>query len=323
MSSHQFWRTLAAFSSPGGKNARLSTLIYHSVLPQFDPMNPEEETATSFSWKMELVARRFNVLPLGEAVRRLEEGSLPSRALCITFDDGYANNATIALPILQRLGIPATFFVATGFLNGGRMWNDTVFESARRMPTGKINLNFSKHAMGEYRLNTMDDRLAMAKALIQKIKYLSFDERIEVTEWLSSQAEAPLPDDLMMTSRQVKELHSAGMEIGGHTMNHPILARLESKQAYDEIAHGKATLEAIIGEPLKLFAYPNGKPQQDYLSEHTQIVREIGFTAAVSTTPGVATRQTDRWQIPRFTPWDQTPSRFMTRLLLNCRRTIQ
>src|SRR5262245_19841153 len=105
------------------RTPRLSVLAYHRVLPAPDPLRPSEPTAAEFEQRMRWVKANFNVLPLTEAVGALREGRLPERALSITFDDGYADNHDIELPILARLGLPATFFVATGFLDGGCMFN--------------------------------------------------------------------------------------------------------------------------------------------------------------------------------------------------------
>ena len=104
-------RVAAALFSPAGARARLSVLIYHRVLARPDPMFPEQIDAARFTMQMELLSRRFNVLPLAEAVQRLQSNSLDSRSACITFDDGYADNYTIALPILKRHGLTATFFI--------------------------------------------------------------------------------------------------------------------------------------------------------------------------------------------------------------------
>jgi peptidoglycan/xylan/chitin deacetylase (PgdA/CDA1 family) len=120
--------TLASRRGP----ASLLVLIYHRVLPTRDPLLPDEPDAADFSAQMDLIGRNFRVLPLREAVQRLRSGDLPARSVSITFDDGYANNCEVALPILRERGIPATVFVATGFLNGGRMFNDTVIEAIRR-----------------------------------------------------------------------------------------------------------------------------------------------------------------------------------------------
>ncbi|MEO6562308.1 MAG: polysaccharide deacetylase family protein, partial [Nitrosospira sp.] len=106
-------RLLLSLLSPGGLHSRLSILIYHRVLPQQDPLFPDEGDAETFDQQMRQIAACFRVIPLRDAVQGLRQGKLPSRAACITFDDGYADNAEIALPILQKHGIPATFFVAT------------------------------------------------------------------------------------------------------------------------------------------------------------------------------------------------------------------
>ena len=107
------------------------------------------------------------------------------------------------------------------------------------------------------------------------------------------------------------------MEIGGHTANHPILASMENKVARAEIADGKEVLESIIHAPVRLFAYPNGKPGRDYLSEHVKMVRDLGFDAAVSTAHGAAKRGADLYQLPRFTPWDRGQIRFILRMAQN------
>jgi peptidoglycan/xylan/chitin deacetylase (PgdA/CDA1 family) len=107
------------------------------------------------------------------------------------------------------------------------------------------------------------------------------------------------------------------MGIGAHTRTHPILASLDAAAARDEIATGRSELEAIAGVPVPLFAYPNGKPGTDYTARDVTLVRELGFAAAVTTAPGVATRRADVWQLPRFTPWDRPLWKFGTRLSLN------
>ena len=108
-------RTAAHLLSPGGARARLSVLIFHRVFAQPDPLAPSEPDLPRFEHLLRWVSRWFQVLPLDEAVARLAAGTLPPRAAAITFDDGYADNAEVALPALQRAGLPATFFIATGF----------------------------------------------------------------------------------------------------------------------------------------------------------------------------------------------------------------
>ena len=89
--------------------------------------------------------------------------------------------------------------------------------------------------------------------------------------------------------------------------------------SFDEVVESKNYLEDLLGTEVKYFAYPNGRPGIDYRMEHRDIVEIAGFEAAVSTNWGVASSLSDKWQLPRFTPWDNTPLRFMIRLLLNYR----
>jgi peptidoglycan/xylan/chitin deacetylase (PgdA/CDA1 family) len=308
---------LKPIAALGSVPQRLSILIFHRVLPAQDPLFPNEMDAQRFDKLLALLKSCFNVISLRDGIEGLRRGKLPSRALSITFDDGYADNAEIALPILQRHGMPATFFVATGFLDGGRMWNDTVIELVRRAPD---EVDLTRAGFGVLKLGSAAARHDAIGALLGQLKYLPFEARLEQVELLRELIPVALPDDLMMRSAQVRQLHAAGMEIGGHTVQHPILARLEPAQARREMAEGKEALEALIGEPVRTFAYPNGKPGQDYLAEHARLARDIGFESAVSTSWGAASAASDLFQLPRFTPWDRGHARFLLRMLQNMRR---
>jgi peptidoglycan/xylan/chitin deacetylase (PgdA/CDA1 family) len=125
----------------------------------------------------------------------------------------------------------------------------------------------------------------------------------------------------MMTAEQVRNLHESDMSVGAHTVSHPILAKLDPDRARAEMRDSKARLEAITGAPVTLFAYPNGKPGRDYRQEHVGMVRKLGFEAAVSTAWGIAHAASDPFQLPRFTPWDRTPGKFLLRLFRNTFRT--
>jgi peptidoglycan/xylan/chitin deacetylase (PgdA/CDA1 family) len=107
------------------------------------------------------------------------------------------------------------------------------------------------------------------------------------------------------------------MTVGAHTSSHPILARIEPAAARREIADGRDALESIVGQRVTLFAYPNGKPHADYTATHVRLVRELGFTAAVSTAPGAATASHGVHELPRFTPWGATPARWSLGLATN------
>ncbi len=301
--------------SPAGTRAPLSILIFHRVHATPDSIYPKEPDARRFETLMTWVKSWFNVIPLSSAVEGLREGTLPARAAAITFDDGYADNCEVALPILRRLGLPATFFVATGFLNGGRMWNDTVIEAVRTVATPEFDLRGVK--LARYATSTPAEKRAAIEAILNATKYLPQSERDDIAIAIQDAAGNALPDDLMMTDAQLRVLRDAGMEIGAHTRTHPILANCSPAEAESEIAMGRDDLAAALGTPPMLFAYPNGKPGRDYDSSHVEIVRRLGFTAAVSTSWGAARSGEDLFQLPRFTPWSRKSLPFGLRLAQN------
>lgn len=305
-------RTAGSLLSGRGRNAALLVMIYHRVARERDPLLPSEPDAATFATHMDLLATHFNVLPLADAMQRLANGSLPRRAVCITFDDGYANNYEVALPILSARRLAATVFVAPGFLNGGRMFNDTVIEAVRRAE-GVLDLR--REGLGEFHLSNPESRVQALERIITGIKHIAPNERLELARSISARAGIALPDDLMMTDDQVRALHRAGIEIGAHTMTHPILTKVADEVARDEIVASKRALESMIDAPIKSFAYPNGKPGRDYAEQHVRMARESGFDCALSTAWGAATMASDRFQIPRIAPWDATMFKFAARML--------
>jgi peptidoglycan/xylan/chitin deacetylase (PgdA/CDA1 family) len=310
-------RALAGAMSPGGRHARLSILIYHRVMARQDALNSWDVTAEVFEAQMRVIAESFTALPVSEAVDRLRAGGLPSRSVCITFDDGYLDNAEVALPILKRLGLPATFFVATGYLDGGRMWNDTVVEALRVMP-GPV-LDLQAWGLPVFELDSVSSRRRAIQQILPALKYLPSAEREARAGQLAADAGLSAAKGPMMGEAHVGALRAAGMEIGAHSVTHPILSRTTPELARREIDESGQRLGEILRERIRLFAYPNGKPGQDYGPEHVRMVRDAGYSAAVSTAWGVASAGADVYQLPRFTPWDRTPGRFALRLLGNTR----
>lgn len=311
-------RGLLSLSSPGGARGRLSILIFHRVLAAPDPLFPGEVDANTFDRICGWVAELFNVLPLDVAVERLRRGDLPARALAITFDDGYADNHDTALPILQRHGLTATFYIATGFLDGGRMWNDSVIEAIRRCTQPILDMTpLGFDGLGELPLSTAGERRAAIDALLARIKYRPVAERLQLVSLLERISGAEMPEDLMMSSDQVRAMHNAGMQIGAHTVSHPILAKLDSDVALQEIAQSRLRLESLIDAPVRMFAYPNGVPGKDFTAESVALVKKLGFDSAVTTGWGAARGDADPHQLPRFSPWDRSRSRFALRMMRN------
>lgn len=299
----------------GGKGG-LVIATYHRVLDAPDPMLSEPDVI-AFRAQVEFLARHMRILPLREALSRLASGTLPQRAMSITFDDGYANNYSCALPVLRSLGVPGTVFVATGYLDGGCMWNDAVIEAFRlcRKPSLDLGSLDATNSLGCYQLDGLEQRRAGKAAVVDALKYLSLPARTALVKQIAQEAEVPLPGNIMLTSDELRSLHREGVEIGGHTVNHPILSRVAPDVAWREINDGAAHLEAITGQRPTLFAYPNGRAGRDFGPEHAAMVRDAGFTHALTTDSGIGRRGSDPYALPRIALWQRSSARLTASLM--------
>jgi peptidoglycan/xylan/chitin deacetylase (PgdA/CDA1 family) len=288
----------------------LSILTYQRVLARPDPLFPECLDARHFEQHLRLLTRWFQVLPLPLALRQLRARTLPGPVVCLTFDNGYADTADVTLPLLQRYGASATYFVASRFLDGGCVWRDVVVDTIRQAPPGRLNLG--RYGFGVYDVACPVRRRAVIDMLIETLGRLPAAERnARVT------AMARAPGTRMLCRDQLLALHRAGMDIGAHTPGHTVLAAMSNAEARADIAECRATLEDVIQAPVALFAYPSGRPGRDFEQRHANMLRSQGFDAAVTSAWGAARPATDLYELPRFTPWDRGGSRFMLRLAAN------
>ena len=292
---------------------RFVILIYHRIADQIDPFLPSEPDVAGFRWQMEALAGNFNTLGLSEAIQRMHDGTLPPRAVCITFDDGYRSTHDVAMPILKELGLPATVFIASGYLDGSNMWNDRILNAVRTLPGTVLDLQAMQ--LGAYPLGGSAHRLQTAEQLIAKAKYMSGAERLALANHLEGLNGQRQPEGMMLSPEMVRDLINNNFEIGGHTVTHPILTKLDDTQARQEIVQCKADLESLTGQPVRLFAYPNGKAGMDFDARHVEMARQSGYQAAFITTIGSVSQHTDPFQIPRGRPWDTSPLLFQLRLL--------
>ncbi|EKD97525.1 MAG: polysaccharide deacetylase [uncultured bacterium] len=304
---------MAYFSplSPAGRNAKLAIFIFHRVLAAPDALRPDEPDIIRFERIVRFIRKAYVPMTVSEASGRLIDGSLPAAAACITFDDGYADNYTLAAPILAKWRVPATFFIATSYIEGGCMWNDSVIEAIRMASSGILEL--TSFGLGRHKLSDASSRHNACKTILQQLKYFSQEKRDSISFEIGKIS--GLPSDLapMMTTKQLRALRKLGMELGAHTETHPILERVSDNQAEAEIRLSKEQLERILNETVTSFAYPNGRPNKDYSFRHAEMVRQAGFSVAVSTEQGIATSASDIFQLPRFTPWDTNIAKFALR----------
>lgn len=287
-------------------------LVYHRVNGERDPFFSAVPTEV-FERQMAYIARHYRVLTVEELVKRMRHGGLPRNALAITFDDGYRDTLTHAAPILAKYGLPATVFLATGFIDTEEApWFDRVAEAFQ----GTKVPSFTAPWGGTVKLAAQADRLRALERAFTYFKYLP-DEVLPLK--LEALLEAlGMPDRMngknsMLTWDEVEALTRLGFSIGAHTVTHQILSRVSPKRAWQEIVDSKRMIERTLGRPVKAFAYPNGRPG-DYTDTVKQLVREAGFTCAVTTRFGVNTLADDPYELKRGGPWEEHLPTFALKL---------
>jgi peptidoglycan/xylan/chitin deacetylase (PgdA/CDA1 family) len=295
--------------SPAGKRARAQIFSYHRVQDAENRFVSDDPTIDDFRMQMSCISEVCNVLPLSELVYRFGEGSLPANAAAITFDDGYINNLTHALPVLEEYQLPATIFVAVEPVKQGIMWNDLIIEALSRTQ-GKAHFQYKGLAFNfEANRSCIEDVLG-------KFKYLLHEERAEAAHQFYSFCTDVAPPRLMLTPEMIAECKSSLIEFGAHSISHPILANLDDERCRHEIYKSRQIISDWCGAEIQTFAYPNGRPGKDFGPREMNLVKEAGYIGAVSTLWGPLTRESDVFAIPRYTPWEHSPGGFKRRILL-------
>jgi phosphatidylinositol alpha-1,6-mannosyltransferase len=308
-------RPMLSLLSPAGPSARLSVMLFHKVPTLADPLASNELNLARFEQILDFVGANANVLPLADASAALQRGTLPARAVALTFDDGYAEWIDNVAPALLRRKMPATFFITTGQFEGGVLWHERILAAVRALPARGAQL---PAGLGLYTdLDAPGCRERLVEQLQARLKYAPLSQRLDAMEQLESQACIPLVLPRGFDASSVRTLHAQGFEIGAHTVHHPILNECTARQARAEIGDCKAELEAIIGGAVHSFAYPNGRPGTDFSREHVDMVKAAGYRNAVTTSMGVARAGTDPFQLPRFTPWGLSDERIGFQLARN------
>jgi peptidoglycan/xylan/chitin deacetylase (PgdA/CDA1 family) len=255
-----------------------------------------------FRLQMAFVKRAYTVVSLDDLVGALERGqTLPPRALSITFDDGYADNHRLALPVLRALGLPATVYVATGSVSGAAPFWVAAVRAVVLSATGPV-LEVPGHE--PIALGVAGDRGAAAKALSRTLVPLAAPDRAELLAATATAAGVDLHTLLagtMVTWEQVRELHGAGWTIGAHTVTHSNVALAPPDDAEREILGSRDALAAAIGVPIHHFCYPNTGGQHRYFSsEVASMLRRHGFRSATTSRPGALRPDADRFELPRL-----------------------
>jgi peptidoglycan/xylan/chitin deacetylase (PgdA/CDA1 family) len=306
-------------------DGKVLILLYHRVAKlDSDPwalaVNPRR-----FAEHLEVLRQHARPMQLRELSQGLRDGNLSDRSVVITFDDGYADNLHNAKPLLERHDIPATVFVASGYIGRKReFWWDELDRLLLRPGTLpervqlSVNGNMYRWELSEAAHYTVEDfrhhrgwrawnknptpRHHLYASLCKLLRPISEKERRqklrEVRRWTAS-VPARRSNHRPLSLEEVERLHQGRLvEVGAHTITHPILSALPSVSQAHEIRKNKARLEKILDRSVSSFAYPYGKPY-DYTAQTIDIVRQAGFTCACASFAGLVRRSSDRFQLPR------------------------
>ena len=237
-----------------------------------------------FERQVRWLARAGTLVPLGEAVADLLAGRpLPPRAIALSFDDGYLDNLELAVPILRRLGLPATFFLVPDLLEGKpRAWWELLgwgFANA-----GRAGVTWRERELATRGAAGHRSMLLVAEALKALDREAREAEAAALLELLEPAGE-PDVAGLFMDGDHARKLVAAGMEVGSHSLHHAILGRETPADQREDLAASRAWLAAALDRPIELLAYPNGR-WADF-DEHTVAAAEAaGYLASFTTQAG-------------------------------------
>lgn len=259
-------------------------------------------TAETFESQLRFIRRCYTVVPLGDLVDRIHAGrALPRRAVAITFDDGYRDNYTHAYRLLHAAGLPATFYVTTGAIDGGPpLWTAKLRYMVRT--TAREEIVLPELLGGLTAITGPADRQTVFTRLIVALKGVPSRRREELVEELAGVFAVtdftPLAD-IMMTWRELREMNDNGMTIGAHTISHPNLPRTEIEEMRREIGGSREAIAAQLGAPVPHFSYPNGRGSAHVNDTVRAVVRRAGFRSAVTSLAGCIQLGADPWGLRR------------------------
>ena len=264
---------------------RVVILMYHRV---FEASSDPWELSVSpkhFAEHLEILCRNYPVLSLHKLSRSLRDAQLPQRGVVLTFDDGYADNLWNAKPFLEKYELPATVFITSGSLDSPtEFWWDDLERTLLQPKTLPKHLQLSvQDRLYEWPITSSDDRQRAYMAIHQILQPLKPSDRNQVMNDLFAWADMdPMarPDYRPLTTAELIQLaQSEFVDIGAHSVTHPLLAGMSQASQTAEITGSRQKLEVILGGPVDTFSYPYG----NLTSDTVEIVKAAGFEIALTT----------------------------------------
>ncbi|MGC2549356.1 MAG: polysaccharide deacetylase family protein [Candidatus Sulfotelmatobacter sp.] len=282
-------------------------LMYHSVLPDpsqwVDTYGEIAHSGLIFHAQMELLAREFRPISLDEAMKHIRNGSdLPRRSVVVTFDDGYADNYEVAMPVLNQAGVPATFYVTVDCVENKRL----PWPSRLRFAFRKTKLSAWRDSDGKkWPLNLPAEREAAFLRSCDECCQLSGAAQEKFVVGVERELEAEIPcqqDSVMLSYEQMRGLQRHGHIVGSHTMTHPNMAYLKAEEAIRELEESKRRLELNLETPIRHFSYPCPALSPHWSAQTAEQTQLAGYETAVTTDNGLTRTRDNLFCLKRLRP---------------------
>ncbi|MEJ0093025.1 MAG: polysaccharide deacetylase family protein [Methylocella sp.] len=225
------------------------------------------------------IANGVDIISMDEALERLATRNTRN-FVCFTFDDGYRDNLTVALPLFKKYNKPFAVYITTAFLERRIVnWWRSLREIIKRHDQATLTVGGRL-----FTTSTPKQKLKTFQAICNYIdnKEMDAEEIVHLSRQKNISAEQVLDEDAL-NNIELRELSDDPLvEIGGHTDSHPNLAQLSLDQARDEIFANAAYLERLTGKAVRHFAYPYGDSKSCGEREFA-LCRELGFRTATTT----------------------------------------
>lgn len=288
-------------------DASAAILMYHSV--KADPSAHTDllggiiHSETEFRAQMQVLSREYRAVSLGKLVDILKTGEeIPKRSVVVTFDDGYTDNSDVAMPILNELGIPATFYITVDCVERRKL----PWPSRLRFAFRKTELTEWNDVCGKsWSLKDFDSRERAFLASCNDCCQLSGQAQEDFVCGVEERLQAAVPGDagsLMMNYDQIRSLVQHGHIVGSHTLTHPNMAHITEDEAKVELAESKRRLEQQLSTAVTHFSYPCPAMTPHWSEQTVAQTRSVGYRSAVTTNGGVTQAGDNPLSLKRIRP---------------------
>lgn len=284
-----------------------AVLLFHRILPERDPMwDPIDPVL--FDQTLGYIKRKFHIISLHELL--FGDNKYAGKPLAaLTFDDGYRDFITCAIPVMEKHQLTASMFVVTDCIEENKpTWTfivDYLFSNSSKMKWDNVRTETLPEKFRNTNWGTEDEKINYCRQFKQYMKWIPASTRDSFIKSLEENfSDTAFPRNLMMTWNELRELQQAGFEIGSHSVTHATLATVESDKTVEyELSHSAACIKENIGHTPLVFSYPIGS----YNAQVKELTEKAGYRAALAVNkttynPG----KQDMFEIPRIELYNET-----------------